>query len=141
MVFFSACDFYAEMPVKIRKVDSKLESYLQDFESEAESRGINLKYNTLVLKIEDVPTEKKTVVANTRNYGNGHFRISIDPDLFLEDEDQIEKSIFHEFGHAFLSRGHVNYKSIMKQGKISYNQDNRDAFLDELFKITDEVEI
>jgi len=127
-------------------VDERLWSYFEDFEKEAEDRGLNYDLNryNLIGSIDNIP---QTGVAGTCSYGS-RFPRHVTIDLpFWQNAGfySREMVVFHELGHCILNRGHSEDRtangycaSIMRSGTGScrtlYNSQNRNYYLDELFE-------
>ena len=93
-------------------IDKDLIKYYASFKSEANKRGIRIEDDNLIMLIQD------NVISNYG--GNGVTRITkdqtyiyIDNEWFNKRGDLIERTIFHELGHAKLKRDHTNGWSLM----------------------------
>lgn len=127
-------------------VDERLWSYFEDFEEEADRRGLTYdltRYN-LIGTIENISDEG---VAGTCSYGARSPRhVTIDlPFWQRAGFFSREMVVFHELGHCILNRDHSEETtgngfcaSIMRSGtgncQTLYNAQNRDYYLDELFE-------
>lgn len=126
-------------------IDSSLREYFDRFAEEGNRRGLNIDFNTI--RVEGF-------ISNTLTAGiNGQCQHDEDhPDRVLVNQaywnraDAMEKEflIFHELGHCYLKRSHLDTKdssgtctSIMHSGahvcRNGYAKQTRDDYLDELF--------
>lgn len=142
-------DSFAEPSVPDQRsfanVDDRLWSFFEEFEEEAENRGLSYDLNqyNLIGTIEDISDEG---VAGTCSYGFRSPRhVTIDFP-FWQNSGFFSKEmvVFHELGHCILSRDHSEAltgngfcASIMRSGtgncRTLYNGQNREYYLDELF--------
>lgn len=127
-------------------IDSELKPYFDRFAEEGSERGIIVDFVASRIEgyIEDV-TQNNVVGQCEQN--------SIDPDRLIMDrqfwkiasDQDKEFLVFHELGHCFLGRGHLdtndmsgNCVSIMHSGSSGchniYNASTRESYLDELFE-------
>ena len=126
-------------------VDSELDLYFEIFEQEGALRGfdINLEEEGIGGIIEFI--KDNTTVGQCQTSNEGNKRIFIDK-AFWSAYDDLEKEfiVFHELGHCYLGLDHNdeqdsnrNCVSIMQSGvgecSNNYNQNTREAYLDELF--------
>ncbi|MEM9921916.1 MAG: hypothetical protein AAF990_27675 [Bacteroidota bacterium] len=130
-------------------VDTRLWSYFDRFEEEARSRGVavDLASRGITGGISDLEGEH---VAGQCNY---NFRtpnhITVDQEFWDRSSDRFKEFIiFHELGHCYLFRdhredSHANGRcvSLMRSGLgncwDAYNNLNREAYIDELFRPED----
>jgi len=133
--------------VQYANVDERLWEYFEEFEAEAEERGLeyNLNNFNLIGSIEDIHEDG---VAGTCSYG---FRSPRDVTIdlpFWQGSGYFgrEMVVFHELGHCILDRDHSEATtgngfcaSIMRSGtgncRTLYNNQNREYYLDELFEV------
>ena len=127
-------------------VSTELVPYFESFAQEAASRGIQFDWEASRIEgyINDIP--------ETDAVGKCEFN-SVDPDKVFVDIDfwrnashlQKEFLVFHELGHCFLEREHLDAQnsdgscaSIMHSGLTDcrnlYSISTRTEYLDELFK-------
>lgn len=126
-------------------VDPDLWSHYANFEDEAAIRGIKIDLNDLEVSAE-IEEIRESGVAGMCQYGsaiNNH--VTIDQTFWNRASAlSREMVVFHELGHCVLLRGHDESQnsnglclSIMRSGtgncRDAYNQQNRKAYLDELF--------
>ena len=124
-------------------IDSRLVKYFDKFESAGATRGFEIDleaegFGGAIQKIEGS--------AGKCFYGSHATpNVIIDIDYWNNaDEMNRELMVFHELGHCYLQRGHMEDRmgdgicmSIMRSGDGScfdnYTNDTRDYYLDELF--------
>ncbi len=125
-------------------VDENLWVYFERFEQAAFNRGIevDLSHAHVTGSIEDVPGQTSPGLCT---YGTGMNHVNITEDFWERaDITKREIMVFHELGHCFLGRGHMDLAhpngiciSLMRTGGDHcvdhYNMDTRDVYLDELF--------
>jgi len=100
-------------------VNSEFLPYLKSFEKEANQRGVNLKYRTVEIRFQRDLMETKNCYAYSKSTMNDKL-IVVDTDFWeTEPEPKRELVLYHEFGHAFLCRGHeyVNI-SVMRSDPV-----------------------
>jgi len=132
-----------EETTPVINIDARLLPYFERFESEASARGIEAPITTLVSgKLAEVGGD---VVGQCEHYTNSPNVILVDQQ-YWQNAKEFEKEylIFHELGHCYLERNHLDEKnvagnciSIMQSGqgncRMTYNYSTREAYLDELF--------
>lgn len=143
--------FISEEPVTTKEqfpgVDKLLWSYFETFEAEATKRGlsVDLAAENILGVFADL---SGTHVAGqcTHNY-NQPQQITIDvPFWNSASELNREMIVFHELGHCYLDRNHLDAsfsnglcKSIMRSGlcccQDAYTSNNRTYYLNELFRL------
>lgn len=152
MVLISACtrdfDIVEPEPDPIQfggLVDERLIPYFLNFETEARRRGINVDLTDarIVGRMDQI---NEGNVIGTCSY-NGHQPNLVTIDLnYWNRVGQLgrEMVVFHELGHCFLGRGHLESAflngvcaSLMNSGtsgcQVAYTATNREAYVDELF--------
>lgn len=131
-------------------VDENLWSYFSSFEEEAAIRGLQIDLATsgITAEFADLP-QLRVAGQCTYNYLNPG-KITIDIPFWSQSNDQSrELVVFHELGHCYLNREHLNTafsngicRSIMRSGDCccqdAYNDRNRSYFLDELFSLSND---
>ena len=125
-------------------VDTELQPLFSSFALEAQQRGLNLdmsKYSGMITALDEA-----NVAAKCQTISNGQKRVLVDDDFWrTASAMQREMVIFHELGHCTLNRAHLDEArtdgscvSMMQSGlglcKMSYTNQTRSAYLDELFK-------
>ncbi|GLR15866.1 hypothetical protein [Portibacter lacus] len=146
LIHFASCNkdlgfFEKEYP----GVESELWEYYEEFEFQAEKRGLTLDLSNLKVNGEISEIEEPGV-AGSCQYGsaiNNH--ITIDK-TFWDRSSNLNKEfvVFHELGHCVLFRGHDESQnsnglclSIMRSGIgtciDAYSDANRESYLNELF--------
>jgi len=134
-------------------VDSKLEPYFESFAAEAAARGVIFDN-----EVEAIDGYLQNIIGSSGGDLLGACRaadnlsprrsIFIDEPFWNDTTDLArEFVVFHELGHCFLDRSHINGTdslgnciSIMAAGNAScnglaiYTADRREALLDELFR-------
>ena len=118
------------------------EQYFDRFEEEGLKRGVDVDLYDIGARFE---VTDQTAVGQCITLTSGYQELRIDESYWQEaNEDKKEFLIFHELGHCFLKRNHLDDKtngglcfSMMTSGtgtcNILYNQDTREKYLDELF--------
>lgn len=125
-------------------VDAALQPLFDDFAGEAQNRGMNLDlspYSGIFMELEE-----NNVAAKCQTLSNGSKRVVVDQSFWNSASTlQREMVVFHELGHCVLNRPHLDDArtdgscvSMMQSGlslcKMSYTNQTRSAYLDELFK-------
>ena len=142
-LIFVNCHQSTFEPVTYQNVAIELCPYFQQFEIEAAARGLNidLKIANISGDIISIQNGEVGVCADIDEK-----QIFIDQDFWERSSDLTKEFIvFHELGHCFLKRKHLNTVaengtclSIMRRGNGScldyYTSKTRTALLDELFK-------
>lgn len=121
------------------EVDTNLQYYTDKFFNEASVRGLNIKPNSLIVKLGDC--QKQDGVLGITKY-HSITTIIIDRDFFeynkMMDSLMIETVVFHELGHAVLHRDHCDDYSLMNPNKYvsdyRLNDAKRKTLTDELLK-------
>ncbi|NND08614.1 MAG: hypothetical protein HKN87_19745 [Saprospiraceae bacterium] len=125
-------------------IDDDLRSYFDSFAAEGAARGIQVDYQSAQVEgvIQDID---ENISGQCQHNADGPDRVVVDRDYW----DQIahmqrEFIIFHELGHCFLDRSHLDDRdgngicvSIMHSSSSTcrnmYNSTTRSGYLDELF--------
>lgn len=119
-------------------------TYVESFKIEATQRNINIDKELSVLSVVFSELEDD-IVGQCVSYSDGSKKILISPTKW-NNEDSMGKELllFHELGHCVLHRDHLNTTnrksciSIMRESnsicELNYNYENRETYLDELFK-------
>ena len=142
LVFVLSCskeDFVAP-------IDADLLEYFERFKVEGEKRGIVVDYEAAGIEGHIENISGKGVTGKCIKYSNGDKEVKIDG-YYWKQYRNMEKEflIFHELGHCFLGRDHLdtaddlgNCISIMHSTNLvcmnNYYSGTRDEYLDELFK-------
>ena len=130
-------------------VAAELEPYFSLFEAAADLRGykIDLTQTDITGTISEIHEDG---VAGSCSYGGrtSYKNIVIDKTFWNQSSSSFkEYIIFHELGHCFLDRDHLEgclpegiWSSIMRSGTVDgcvdfYNLRTRDYYLDELFSV------
>jgi hypothetical protein len=120
---------------------NEIKSTLEAFKSEGEKRGINIKWNGLMVKfVNGLPD------SHSGEYHKKDHVILIDTSSANYKKHELRESIiFHELGHAILNRPHLNEdlqcqytpakKSIMNQFPVDWSlyPYRRNYYIDEIF--------
>ncbi len=127
-------------------IDSELKPYFDLFALEAKKRGIEFDPIKANITTEIRNISGSNVIAQCTHYDSRPDVITVDIAYWREASDtDKEFYLFHELGHCFLNRGHLDTKddegncvSIMHSSKnvckFIYTKITRDTYLDELFK-------
>ena len=149
-ILFITCNTESVAPIMVSYnglVDQRLIPYFRTFEAEAAARGVLVDFDEFPVSasIESIPNDD---IAGTCNY---HY---YEPNVVTIDLEfwnavptlRREMIVFHELGHCYLGRGHLETAfnngictTIMNSGTsgcyVAYTVQNRDYYLDELFEI------
>ena len=138
-------EIVTETPVGYPGVDEQLWPYFERFEEEGRRRGvtIDLREAQITGQLEEIDEDR---VLGQCNYQRGnHNHVTVDESFWNNASDRgREFVVFHELGHCFLLRAHVETAlangactSIMRSGtgqcRDDYNPLTRDTYLTELF--------
>lgn len=131
--------------IQYANVDKALWPFFKSFEKEGAKRGLTIDLNSanITASFKDIEEEN---VAGTCSYSH-HSPRKITIDIpFWKGSTHLAKEmiVFHELGHCYLGRGHLETKfesgycrSIMRSGtcccRDAYNEQNRNYYLDELY--------
>ena len=132
-------------PSRFPGVEEALIPYFERFEAEAKTRGMNIDLNKA--GIEGVIREiHKDRVVGQCSYSYANPRLVTVDAGFWKNASPLYREfiIFHELGHCFLNRGHLEESfnnglcvSIMRSGNGScfdgYNVNTRNYYINELF--------
>lgn len=132
-------------PVGYAGVDERLWTYFERFEEEALLRGVtvDLRQAQITGLLDEI--EQDRVLGQCSYQRNNHSRVTVDESFWNTTSDGgKEFVVFHELGHCFLLRDHVENaflngtcSSIMRSGtgtcRDNYTRLTRGAYLDELF--------
>ncbi|GHM98826.1 hypothetical protein WSM22_03160 [Cytophagales bacterium WSM2-2] len=104
--------------------------YVDQFYSEAHTRGILIPKENLIVKIEESGLLGIT-------YHGVPSRVLLSASLFEKDSLFIEYVVFHEMGHAVLNREHCKAYSVMNPNRyvseFRQNPSEHKKLIDELF--------
>ena len=136
--------------ISYTNVDRELWPYFSNFEKEARARNLNVNLNlsNIVGSIEPIHEDG---VAGSCSYGRFRNNEIIIDSEFWDRAPSLyrEYIVFHELGHCYLSRQHLDacltnrtWKSLMRSGTENQCRDNyttltREYYIDELFGIAD----
>ena len=132
-------------PVKFPNVDPELRPYFQRFEDEASRRGLSVDLTLAGISgvIEEI--EEARIAGQCSFPRNRPNEVTIDRSFWVRGNDFFREFIvFHELGHCFLFRHHLEdvlpngaCASIMRSGNgpclDNYHQNTRSFYVDELF--------
>lgn len=143
LLFFVACEKEQLEPITYLDVAAELCPYFQQFEEEAAARG-------LIIDLEEAHISGRLSTIQDGYIGlcasTGVREIVIDENFWKRSSElSKELIVFHELGHCFLERNHLDEKSvdgtcfsIMRSGKGGcldfYTAQTRTRLLDELFQ-------
>lgn len=133
--------------IDVPKNDPEFDSVREMFILEAQKRGVKLKNTDISISFSDVPQKQyKGGICVTRITSPGLFSnvkkisyILISPDMKYKPAHEIERVLFHEFGHCLLYLEHNQKRSIMNNTREQINSLsndyslNRKYYLDQLF--------
>lgn len=143
MIVLAACETQESAPRV--SIDDDLLPYFERFESEGLARGREAPVTNLVSgRLTDL--EDQNIAGRCEHYANSPNTILVDPQ-YWQTAGELEKEylIFHELGHCYLQRSHLDERnadgsctSIMQSGtgacRMNYNYRTREGYLDELFE-------
>jgi len=137
-----------EEEVGYQNVDSRLWDYYSIFEEEAKARGLNVDLRSARISGEIDEIDENNVIGTCQYGGFSTNHVTID-DVFWARSSNLGREfvVFHELGHCFLNRGHIEDStsdglcvSLMRSGtgdcRDAYSTRNRAYYLDELFSKT-----
>jgi hypothetical protein len=126
------------------EIDAQLAPFFERFESEALQRGLEAPVTGQVSgRLTTI--EESGVAGRCEHYTNRPNAVLVDQSYWQKaSELQKEYLVFHELGHCFLQRSHLDDRdaygrcvSIMQSGqdacRMSYTYVTREGYLDELF--------
>lgn len=126
-------------------IDTELQTFVDNFEAEAISRGFDIDVEALGIQVELTDIDQNNV-AGACYYSSEHpGRIEIDAPFYNSMSTlQREFVVFHELGHCVLARDHSEAQfnngtcqSIMASGtgtcRDNYTIRTRTTYIDELF--------
>ena len=132
-------------PVKFPGVDPQLRLYFQRFEDEAAVRGLQVDLTRAGITGEITEIEDNHVLGRCSFPRAQPNRVTVDQSFWSRGSDLFrEFVVFHELGHCFLFRPHLEDRlsngacsSIMRSGNgpclDNYSQRTRNFYIDELF--------
>ena len=100
-IFLTSC-----MPNDLEYLDPDLAQYYRNFQIEADRLNINLPDKSIMLIFEELDTERAHCHTGKRSIKicvNSNF-FSVEPGIY---DYKLEATLFHEFGHGFLNRDHI----------------------------------
>ncbi len=126
------------------KVDKDLIPYFDKFKEEAAKRGIAFDYKEAQISGE-ITTAESRIIGQCIHLENSPSIVRLNFAYWIKSsEEEREFYVFHELGHCFLKRSHLN--SSDKQGlcvslmhadptvcKFTYDKSTRDKYITELF--------
>ena len=135
-----------DLTVQELNVDGQLLPYFERFVEEATARGVVVDFEQTPVEGSIAAISEDRVAGQCQtNEAQGIRRLIIDRQYWINlSELEKEFLIFHELGHCYLERGHLDTRnsngscvSMMQSGlgncRMNYTQSNRDAYIDELF--------
>ncbi|MBK8701597.1 MAG: hypothetical protein IPN29_19420 [Saprospiraceae bacterium] len=126
-------------------IDEALMPYFQKFEEEANTRGVNFDVVKANISGEMVNIAGNNIIAQCTHNSDEPSKVTVDYAYWVNaDEFEREFYIFHELGHCYLNRSHLDSKdqsgnciSIMHSSadacRFIYNSASRKLYMDELF--------
>ena len=127
-------------------IDATLQPYIDDFVVEGAERGLEVDFSQEGLIAQLQAIEEPGVPGQCQQHGSEANELYIDPAFWqVYSEEERTLLIFHELGHCYLDRDHLDVKdadgnclSIMRSSSnvcdIDFTFANREAMLDELFE-------
>ncbi len=139
---FLACQ--DDEPIELNdNIDAAIEMYVRRFQTEADTRGVEVDFENLTANLSDI--DREDVAGQCISYTDGSREVVIDKSVWDRSGDLIREFIvFHELGHCILDRAHDESQntngtcaSIMHSGtsncRFNYSELTRSGYLDELF--------
>lgn len=142
VLFLAGCE--KDEP-EVVEVDARLQVYFDRFAEEGAARGVTVDYEEVLISgsIEDIDADnvQGQCISNSASSN----QILVNTEFWNTSNDLLrEFVIFHELGHCFLDRDHIDDEtpngacvSIMHSGLTgctnTFNAITRSALLDELF--------
>jgi hypothetical protein len=126
-------------------IDAELVPYFDSFKAEALKRGVDFDPYAAKISTEIINIAGTNIIAQCKRYSGESSTISVDVAYWNQaSETDKEFYLYHELGHCFLKRSHLDSKdvnghcvSIMHGSKDActflYNKLSRNQYLDELF--------
>jgi hypothetical protein len=127
-------------------VDPELQLYFDRFEEEGRMRGMKVNFDSIGISADLTIISNIQVAGTCRRHSESANDIDISGTFWnRSDEWEREFVVFHELGHCYLNREHLETtnsdgtcESIMASGTGScvnnYNESSRSIYLDELFE-------
>ncbi len=129
----------------LANVDEELKPHFLTFEAEGLRRGLQIDLSDAGITgaIEEIQEEE--VVGQCAQHNHNPNKVTVDQEFWMSASDLYKEFIvFHELGHCYLTRGHLDDAypngqclSIMRSGLGDcwdvYNGRTRKNYLDELF--------
>ena len=132
-------------PVKFPNVDPELRIYFQRFEDEASARGLSIDLTATGISGTITEIEDRHVLGQCSYPRAQPNRVTVDETFWTRGSDLFrEFVVFHELGHCFLFRPHLEQQlsngacvSIMRSGNgtclANTSSRTRNFYIDELF--------
>ncbi len=148
LLFFASCqkeNIENQTNIQFTNVDPELWSFYESFEKEADIRGFKYDLNALQISGEILEIREENVAGSCKFGNHINNEVTIDQTFWNRASYSLKEFVvFHELGHCVLLRDHDESAdgqgqclSIMRSGltncRDTYNLQNRDRFIDELF--------
>ncbi len=142
MLILSACTDESDDII----IDAELQEYFDQFAEEGKARGVTVDYNLVLISARVTNINDRFVAGTCARDSDDVNDIEISRAFWNRvDEFQREYVMFHELGHCYLNREHLETQhsdgtcvSIMASGTGScstdYSIETRREYLDELFR-------
>lgn len=146
LLFISLAGCQKEETAPAIEIDAQLMTYFERFESEALQRGFEAPV-TIQVSGKLATIGESGVAGRCEHYTSSPNVVLVDRQYWQKAADlEKEYLIFHELGHCFLQRSHLDDRdatgrciSIMQSGqdacRMNYTYATREGYLDELFEI------
>lgn len=133
------------LPEKFPNVDRELRIYFQRFEDQAAARGLSVDLTATGITGTILEIDENHILGRCSFPRTQPNRVTIDQSFWMRGSDLFrEFVVFHELGHCFLFRPHLEERlvngacaSIMRSGNgpclDNYSQRTRIFYIDELF--------
>lgn len=120
LVLFGCSDEHTEYYIQ-----PELKPYVEAFYSEADTRGIFVDRDALVVILtKDLVKSKGAAGLTTYVVGERQAKVEIDEEYFYENDSIcVEWTIYHELGHAIFKMDHTSSWSIMNPQMRCYKGD------------------
>jgi hypothetical protein len=108
-------------------IDPKLRPYFDTFYAEAEKLGVELPTKDVLAYFEEFDGYRAWTYWNERI-----IRMRVDPEIhdWGSYSLEVEATIFHELGHGYLNRHHLEYTSVPVESLMTIPHGGRSGWMD-----------
>lgn len=127
-------------------VQDELQIYFNRFAIEGRFREVDIDFNSIPVSARITFLDERAVAGSCARHSDNFNQIEINSTFWNRADDlQREYVVFHELGHCYLDRPHLEGEnldgtciSIMASGigscRENYTESTRESYLDELFR-------